>query len=182
MAIKKKKKKKKEFDASLMGEYLPSARAVVNPEPVSAITKLIYSAPPFISWRWRYMPAPGTGDYTPSEPRHDPLGGFMDAWIEYAFGAGVYSLFSQPPQAYLLTKAGLYPTFRVGLAFEFIGGTIIVATLATIIDPLHKWEGGLDETAFYQRRVTNAVRKPEWASNDPWYWKAKEEHGWGASL
>jgi len=179
MPIKKKKKKKEEFDASLMGGYLPGARSVVNSEPISPITKLIYSAPPFISWRWRYMPAPGTGDYTPKEPRHDPLGDFQKAWIEYAFGAGIYSVFSQPPQAYLLTRAGVYPTFRVGLAFEFGAGTIILATLATIIDPQHKWEGGLDETAFYQRRVTQGVRKEEWGADSEFRKKAEAQYGWG---
>jgi len=40
MAIQKKKKKKKEFDASLMGGYLPGARTPVSTAPVSDLSKI----------------------------------------------------------------------------------------------------------------------------------------------
>jgi len=40
MPIKKKKKKKEEFDASLMGGYLPGARTPVSTAPVSGLSKV----------------------------------------------------------------------------------------------------------------------------------------------
>jgi len=176
MAIRKKKKKKEEFDASLMGGYLPGARAPVSVVPtlpsrqVPQATRNLLGPYPILK-----------------ESAFDVLAyewnDFQRAWWEYALGAGTVQMIAQPPQAWMLTKAGVYPTFRIGLMFEFGVGTMALATIATLVDPYHHWEGrGLDETAFYKRRVTNAARKPEWGINDPWYDKAVERHGWGASL
>jgi len=177
MVIKKKKKKKEEFDASLMGGYLPGVRTVVNAEPVSAITKLIYSAPPFISWRWRYIPRHGPGDPGP-KPAEVPMSRqFVQAWGFYGL-AGV----GDPKN---FAEASVWS--RV-LGIPYIGGYIVAGSigffvtglLLTVIDPLHKWEGGLDETSFYARRVTNAERKPKWgAGNNDWQRKAEAQYGWG---
>jgi len=156
MAIRKKKKKKEEFDASLMGGYLPGVRVVVNAEPVSTIRKLVYS-PPFISWRWRYIPRHGPGDPGP-KPAEVPMSRqFIQAWGFYGL-AGV----GDPKN---FAEASVWSRI---LGIPYIGGFVVAGSIGffvtglvlTVVDPLHKWEGGLDETAFWERRVTNAVRKP----------------------
>jgi len=173
MAIKK--KKKKELDASLMGWYLPGAR-----QPVEVVATLPAQQIPRVMrdlYRWQYR----TLKETPLDVWAGEWNDFQRAWWEYALGAGTLQMIAQPPQAWMLTKAGVYPTFRIGLMFEFGVGTMALATVATLIDPYHNWEGrGLDETAFYQRRVTNAVRKSEWGvGNSDWQRAAEARYGWG---
>jgi len=51
---------------------------------------------------------------------------------------GGYSIFSK-------TKYG----FRKALLLESIVGAAIVAGILTVVDPQHKWEGGLDEWIDY---------------------------------
>ena len=175
MVIKKKKKKKEEFDASLMGWYLPSAIPPVMSAPVSALRKLP-SAPPFLQWSWRYMPAPGgTSDvHVPEGP--PPLARqFVQAWGFYGL-AGVAdpkNFFEASGWARLL---GI--PYAGGYAVAGIVGFFVTGLLFTAIDPLHKWEGGLDETAFYKRRVTDAARKPEWGA-DQGGKRNKPQYGWG---
>jgi len=149
-----KKKKKEEFDASLMGGYLPGVRAVVNPEPVSAITKLIYSAPPFISWRFRYIPRYGPGDPGPKTEEVPMSRQFLQAWAFYGLAG-----FGDPKN--FVEASGWARLLGIpywgGYAVAGVVGFFVTGLLLTAIDPLHKWEGGLDETAIYQRVVENAM-------------------------
>jgi len=170
MAIRKKKKKKEEFDASLMGWYLPSTQAPVMSAPVSSSRKLEHS-PIFFGRPSTIMPwVPVRIEWTEASP------GFWDAWAFYGIGgiadpknfaeaAGYSKVLGIPYVAGWLLAGGI-GFFVTGLAFTFI-------------DPLHKWEGGLDETAFYQRRVTDAVRKPEWGADSDFRKKAEAQYGWG---
>ena len=177
--MKKKKKKKEEFDASLMGGYLPGLTAVSTSEPVSAVLQMTQRMPDFLQFNYRYMPVPGTGDRGP-EPEEIPLARqFIIAWGFYGM-AGIADPKNFAEASVWSRVLGV--PYVAGYIVAGLIGFGITGLILTAVDPLHKWEGGLDETAFYERRVTNAVRKPEWGSNDPWYWKAKEEHGWGASL
>ena len=186
MAVRK-KKKKEELDASLMGWNLPGAIVPAMSAPVSALRKLP-SAPPFINWRWRYIPRYGEGDRKKRESQPPAPGeivrftgatsGFWRAWGFYGIGgiadpknfaeAAAYSRILGIPYIAGYAMAGAIGFFVTGLGFTFI-------------DPLHKWEGGLDETAFYERRVTNAVRKSEWGA-DQGGKKNKPEYSWGTTV
>jgi len=88
------------------------------------------------------------------------------AWAEYtgvpeALGGGLgfvgLQAAVQGAQAKGTMKLGLpgYPkTFGAAFKLEFIGGTILMATVLTFIDPEHKIEGwGLDETRFYKEHL-----------------------------
>ena len=138
----KKKKKKEEFDAALMGGYLPGAVPVLVTSPVNPLTQITQRAPDFLQHRFRY----GSGDYDPvgkslPEPRTNwHLVGA--AWAKYAFGAGPSQAVIQTPQAYGLSRPSpfqLYATFRMGLAVEFVYATIVLASLYTILDPKRYW-------------------------------------------
>lgn len=138
-----KKKKKEEFDASLMGKYLPGISMPVEVNPVGGIEKAL--TVPFWQNRWRY----GSGDpYEPIAYEYDIPKSvqILDAWNKYAFGAGPYQIIAQTPQAYGLYRAGLYPTFRIALAFEFGVATTIMATFYTIMDPNRYWRAPFTST------------------------------------
>jgi len=176
MAIKK-KKKKEELDASLMGWHLPSAIVPVMSAPVSGLRKLP-SAPAFLQWSWRYMPAPGgTSDvHVPEGP--PPLARqFVQAWGFYGLaGLADPKNFAEASAWSRILGIPYYGGYLVAGAVGFF----VTGLVLTAIDPLHKWGGGLDETAFYERRVTNAVRKQEWgAGNSEWQTKAEARYGWG---
>jgi len=150
MSLKKKKKKKEAFDASLMGGYLPGVRvpvlaSVSIPQPVATLPKL-YQMPGFLQSNFRYLgddPIPERT--TKPAPRGNPI---LRAWLHYTgmpealtggFGAIGLQAAGQAPQAAAGTKAGFYPSFARGFAYEFVGGTIIMATLWTIMDPDRMW-------------------------------------------
>lgn len=150
MAIKKKKKKKEAFDASLMGGYLPGARSPVSasmsiPAPVAALPKL-YQMPSFLQSRWRY----GSGDYDPPSTGLPEKGSRPDmfglAWLHYAFGGGPMQLATQTPQAWGAYRFGVYPTFKVALIYELGYGTLILATLHTLLDPHRLWRAPFTST------------------------------------
>jgi len=146
--------------------------------PVSALRQLP-SAPPFLQWSWRYMPEPGgTSDiHVPEDP--PPLARqFVQAWGFYGL-AGLAD-----PKNFAEASAWS----RI-LGIPYFGGYVVAGAIGffvtglvlTAIDPLHMWEGGLDETALYERRVTNAERKSGWGSNDSSTMEAREKYGWGVT-
>jgi len=155
MPIQKKKKKKEEFDASLLAGYLPGARTPVGASSADAYSK-VYGVPPFYQWSWRYMPAPGgTSDvHVPEGP--PPLARqFLQAWWQYtgipsaAAGGGTalgLQILSQAPQARWASPFIAYG-FLSAWVLEATIGTAVVSLALTILDPAHKWEGGLDEYA-----------------------------------
>jgi len=132
MPIQKKKKKKEEFDASLMGGYLPGARAVPSPsivartEDVLQITRTPPSTVTFLE-----MSFPERLNYQ--------MQSVAVAWLYYAVGSGPSQFAIQTPQAYGAYRLGLYPTFRVALAMELGVATAVFATLGTILDPHRVW-------------------------------------------
>ena len=139
MVIKKKKKKKEEFDASLMGGYLPGAVPVIVATPVNPLTQITQRMPDFLQHRFRY----GSGDYDP--PGTDLPGPRNNwhsvglAWLAYALGAGPAQIVAQTPQAYFGYRMGVYPTFRMALSLELGLATVIAATFYTIMDPDRLW-------------------------------------------
>ena len=166
----KKKKKKEELDASLMGGYLPGAVPVITSSPVSPLLQITQRMPDFLQHRWRY----GSGDYDPPGkglpgPRNNwhMVGA---AWALYAFGAGPSQAIIQTPQAFALSRPTpfqLYPTFRAGLAVEFIYATLALATMYTILDPHRYW----------RKPFRGTVEAPvDWEAMD------KEANVWGTTV
>jgi len=174
MAIRK-RKKKEEFEASLMSGYLPGAVSPVTTAPVSAVMKLPFN-PQFLYWHSKYIPRYGEGDPGP-KPEEVPMSRqFLSAWAWYGLaGIADPKNFAEASAWSRLLKIPYLGGYAVagGIGF-FVTGLVLTA-----IDPLHKWEGGLDETAFYQRRVTNAERMPEWGSDSLYFDRANEKFGWG---
>jgi|TARA_R110000824_G_scaffold363963_1_gene552323 hypothetical protein len=75
--------------------------------------------------------------------------GASEAFYDYTFSGPVELMgVKSGTQAGLLTRAGLYATFRGGLAIEIGMDFAIVGAVLTVADPADKWEGGLDEWGF----------------------------------
>jgi hypothetical protein len=137
MVVKKKKKKKEEFDASLMGGYLPGARP-----PVSSIPPISHKVRQNIS----DIPMPySTFELTNAEWLNYEITDLANAWTYYAFGGGPFQLATQTPQAYGAYKFGVYPSFKMALIYELGWGTVILATLHTILDPHRVWRDPFTE-------------------------------------
>lgn len=160
------KKKKEEFDASLMSGYLPGANSPVSIAPVMGPSK-IYQMPFFLQNNFRYVGGTDPYDPIPYPHKETIYLDAMNAWNDYAFGTGPYQLAAQTPQAYLLYQGGFYASFRSALFYEFAGATLITATVLTILDPGHKWEGGFDETAA-GKSFTEGFRSGWEAGPIPW--------------
>ena len=96
-----------------------------------------------------------------------------NAWAHYtgvpaAFSGGIgvvgFNVVMQGGQAKLGMNLGLYKGgFISAFKYEFILGTLAMATILTIIDPEHKIEGdkwytgGLDETRFYKEHLEGSL-------------------------
>jgi len=167
-----KKKKKEEFEASLMGGYLPGVKSSVMSSPVSPLLQITQRMPDFLQARWRY----GSGDISPPDPDIPMARQFLSAWGYYGM-AGVADPKNFAEASAWSRTLGI--PYLAGYGVAGLVGFFLTGTILTVIDPLHKWEGGLDETAFYHRRVTDAAHKPAWGTNDPWFDKANEQYGWG---
>ena len=181
MPIKKKlKKKKEEFDASLMGGYLPGAQAPV----ASTAPMKILRAPK--GWNVPQTPIlifnPHVHEYGVEHEHWDEgllsdADEFISAWAYYGL-AGV----ADPGnfvEAFAWRRAFGVPLVA-GYALAGIRGFVVSGLLLTIIDPMHKREGkGLDEKGWYKRRITYAERKPEWGADSYFRKKAEAQYGWG---
>ena len=85
-------------------------------------------------------------NYGPPSAISQPFAGAVSAFMEYTFGGPIHLMASKSSaQAAFLTLTGLYGTFRTGLAIELGMDFAILGAVLTVIDPLDKWEGGLDE-------------------------------------
>jgi hypothetical protein len=166
MAIKK-KKKKEEFDVSLMGGFLPSlvlmpaVKIVANYRNYNPFSGYIYGAPaPVYPGRPPIRPGytnPLSPERMPQRSRDPQTGeeiyGASEAWWEYTgvpgalaggFGALGLQVGSQAPQAKWLSPFARFGFFTAWI-LEATAGTAAIATVLTILDPGHKWSGGLDE-------------------------------------
>jgi len=65
------------------------------------------------------------------------------------FQGGQARYITQPAAA----TAGKPLTFKSALALEFIGGTLLMAGVLTIIDPKDYRTGGLAETTWYKNNI-----------------------------
>ena len=146
-----KKKKKEEFDASLMGGYLPGA-----------IPTTSTSNPNFALILWNLRNYAQVIDLVLAESDvlpvyqipHEHQTTMARAWVEYTgipsiigggLGALGFQMVAQGPQAYGGWRAGMYGSLLFAFAAEMIYGTVIAATILTITDPAHKYPGGTDE-------------------------------------
>ena len=87
----------------------------------------------------------------------------LAAWIQYtgfpeALSGGVgflgFNIVMQGGQAKVGMNLGLYKgSYLSAFKKEFLWGTIIMASILTIIDPEHLHGSGLDETKFYQEHL-----------------------------
>jgi len=172
MVVKKKKKEKKEFDASLMGGYLPGIREPVASIPPKKINRQINSGrgnfgllpqTPVLIWN------PHSHEYgRPHEhwdegylTRPNP---FLEAWIYY--GVGGLADPGNIAEAFAYKKAFGIPLVG-GMIIASLRGFVATGLVLTLIDPAHKWEGGLDETAGYQRTFSRELE----AQGGAWDWK-----------
>jgi len=139
MPISKKKKKKEEFDASLMGGYLPGVKSVLQPsivartEDVLQITRTPPSTVAFLEMSF-------------AERLNYQIQAVGTAWLYYAIGSGPSQFAIQTPQAYGAYRIGIYPSFRVALAMELGVATAAFATLGTILDPHRVWRAPFTST------------------------------------
>jgi len=153
-----KKKKKEEFDASLLGGYLPDAIPVTSMRvskntAVTALKAFNFALKMAREDRSRTQVAQKELDAWAEDyaEHHMSIG---EAWLDYtgvpaAMSGGMAALgiqaLLQSPQAWAGWRAGLYPSLTVAFGAEFIIGTMVAATILTIADPSHKYEGGTDE-------------------------------------
>jgi len=94
-----------------------------------------------------------TGPHGGAEWGQEP----MRAWGYYALGG----LLDPKLPAEGLWWAGTLGIGRLaGTVFAGFIGIVVTGTILTILDPHHKWEGGLDETVTYQK-VEAGLRDPQ---------------------
>jgi hypothetical protein len=144
------KKKKKLKDDAWMWISQPSVPGISTSPVPGMVTN------PFFKYSFT-APLPTPGGTAAEEgrswgtdvPYGEPSGsrGGFDAWKYYA-GAGLLDP-KIPIEAYYWS--GLLGISRLGgYAVALAVGVVIVGTVLTIIDPKHKWEGGLDESQLYK--------------------------------
>jgi hypothetical protein len=73
--------------------------------------------------------------------------GGWDAWKYYAIVGLLDPKLPLEAGGWALLLSSPY---RVGLLVAAVVGVVVTGTALTIIDPAHKWEGGLDETPGYE--------------------------------
>jgi hypothetical protein len=117
------------------------------------------------AWLWMTQPfSPGAVpvpsartaayQYTRSQTSSPALGTDVDylqweitqAWIDYTFSGPMGLIAAKAvAQAGVGTALGIYPALATGLAIELGMDLGLVGIALTIVDPKHKWSGGLDE-------------------------------------
>jgi len=111
-----------------------------------------------LDWKGSLITNFGGGSETttlPGKPiKEMPIEGFTRAMFEYAALAALDPT-NIPEGAVWASAFGI--GYRWGFLFAVAKGILIGAPLLAIIDPQHRWEGGLDETSAYQRIVPPAV-------------------------
>jgi len=178
MVIKKKKKKKEEFDASLMGGYLPGARSPITFVEPNKIHRQINSG------RGNFGLLPQTPILVRNPHSHeygvehehweggllgkaDP---FIEAWAYYGL-AGI----ADPGNIFeaMAYKSKFGIPLVGGVALASLRGFVLSGLLLTLVDPAHKWEGGLDETAAYQRTFSRDLEEQggawDWRRAPDWF-------------
>lgn len=105
-------------------------------------------------------------------------GGAVDAFMDYTFGGPVELMgIKSGAQAGLLSRAGVYATFRQGLSIEIAMDFAIVGAVLTLLDPANKWEGGADEWGAFGGN--DGVSLPGTMSGEeptPFMWGLKQGH------
>jgi len=167
MAIKKKKKKKEEFDASLMGGYLPGAR-----KPVASITpREIHQRPR--GWVVPQTPVlimnPHSHEYGVEHEHWE--GGLLTRADEFIGAWAYYGIAGAADPKNILEAFAWRRAFGVpliaGYALAGVQGFFATGLALTLIDPAHKWSGGLDETKIYQRTFSPELE----AQGGAWDWR-----------
>jgi len=137
------KKKKKEEEAWLWMSRPFSPGAVPVPSagaPAGRILESVITKSPY--------------QYTRSQTSSPDLGKDVDylqweitqAWLDYTFSGPMGLIAAKAvAQAGVGTALGIYPALATGLAIELGMDLGLVGIGLTVVDPQHKWSGGLDE-------------------------------------
>jgi len=163
MPIRKKKKKKEEFDASLMGGYLPGALPAIQYTPV-VFTGTRVNEPSLPDW----IDYSDALDMTQKELLNWWTTEAGLAWLSYGT-AGLMDPGNIAEGLYYKKTFGV--TFRVGFAMANVRGFVLAATILTALDPSHKWAGGLDETKYFMGRP-----------DEGWGSRTKSDFGWKRTI
>lgn len=156
-----KKKKKEEFDASLMGGYLPGAITPVQSIPPQKIHRS----------HGEYWNVPQTPVlifnpviHHPDESLMGSVDEFMGAWAYYGIaGAADPKNFFEA----MAWRRALGIPYVAAYAVAGVQGVLLTGLALTLIDPAHKWSGGLDETKIYQRTFSRELE----AQGGAWDWR-----------
>jgi len=128
---------------------LPAHRAAsLVPSQVAALTHIHNLT------HYHGGPATVTTTYPGKPIKEMPIEGFTRAMFEYAALAALDPT-NIPEGAVWAGALGI--GYKWGLLIAVVKGVLIGAPLLAIVDPQHRWEGGLDETKTYQRIVPPAV-------------------------
>lgn len=155
-----KKKKKKEFDASLMGGYVPGALPPVNVKP-TVFTGTTVNGPFFPEW----IDYSDALDFTSMENLNWWTVEAGMAWWSYGT-AGLLDPGNFFEATLYQKKFGV--SFRIGLLLSSARGFAVAATILTILDPSHKWPGGLDETKYFIGRPETGWRSRTYSGAPDW--------------
>jgi len=133
----KKKKKKKIFDFNWLSSYTPGVNTT------NAVHWHNHGRGKWTESYSRIVPGPSLGYWD------EKAGGAVGAWVDYTFGGPIELMAGKSTaQAGFLTGAGVYSSFRMGMAIELGMDFAIIGAILTIADPANKWSGGLDEWGF----------------------------------
>lgn len=148
---------KKDDEEELLLLFLHSVEKKVPFEPTRTkagrkLIKRVNASSPTYTFKKHHAHVHGATVTTtyPGKPiKEMPIDGFNRAMFEYT-----YLVFMDPtnfPEA-AGWSAALGVSYKMGMLVTLAKGMAIVPII-TAIDPQHRWEGGLDETATYQATI-----------------------------
>jgi len=144
-----------------MGMYLPGMQLLSTPN----IEAFIYLGPSNIKLVFN----PHVHDYGVEHKHYDEgiltrSNDFFDAYAYYGLaGVGDPGNFFEA----FAWRKGLGVPWVAGYALAGVRGFVLTGLILTLIDPAHKWSGGLDETQAYQE-IAHKIKTDEAPSNLIW--------------
>jgi hypothetical protein len=95
------------------------------------------------------------------------------AWMSYTFSGPMGLIAAKAvAQAGVGTALGVYPALATGLAIELGADLGVLGIGLTIVDPQHKWSGGMDELGdgMFGMGVDTGLATYEKRLNPSWAW------------